>query len=132
MHQNHNFITINIVAALHFWTIFIPIFDSFIDVTKNIPPFFKEFVIFVLLLTFIFCGIFFLQQLNGCFIMNFVSNFQFFSLERCNKAIPDWDDRRRKRRNGRGKKHWDDSERSNSLYQLILIHLLHYINSSLL
>ncbi|MFJ5423939.1 hypothetical protein [Wolbachia endosymbiont of Drosophila barbarae] len=24
--------------------------------------------------------------------MNFVSNCQFFSLERCNKAIPDWDD----------------------------------------
>ncbi|MFP3020273.1 MAG: hypothetical protein ACEY3F_02845, partial [Wolbachia sp.] len=40
------------------------------------------------LLTLIFCGIFFLQRLNGYFIMNFVSNCQFFSLERCNKAIP--------------------------------------------
>ncbi|UID81079.1 hypothetical protein J4T77_05010 [Wolbachia endosymbiont of Drosophila innubila] len=34
----------------------------------------------------------FSSTVKWLFIMNFVSNCQFFSLERCNKAIPDWDD----------------------------------------
>ncbi|MFP3031139.1 MAG: hypothetical protein ACEY3M_08390, partial [Wolbachia sp.] len=35
LNNNYTFITINIVAVLHFWTIFIPIFDSFIDVSHG-------------------------------------------------------------------------------------------------
>ncbi|WP_233641173.1 MULTISPECIES: hypothetical protein [Wolbachia] len=92
MHQNHNFITINIVAALHFWTILVPIFYGVIDITKNASSFLEKFVIFMAVTDSHFLWHIFSSTVKWLFIMNFVSNCQFFSLERCNKAIPDWDD----------------------------------------
>nr|WP_236718316.1 WPE palindromic element domain-containing protein [Wolbachia pipientis] len=89
MHQNHNFITINIVAALHFWTILVPIFYGVIDITKNASSFLEKFVIFMAVTDSHFLWHIFSSTVKWLFIMNFVSNCQFFSLERCNKAH--WD-----------------------------------------
>ncbi len=86
MHQNHNFITINIVAALHFWTILVPIFYGVIDITKNASSFLEKFVIFMAVTDSHFLWHIFSSTVKWLFIMNFVSNCQFFSLERCNKA----------------------------------------------
>ncbi|MDE5066515.1 hypothetical protein OZD63_00165, partial [Wolbachia endosymbiont of Drosophila leontia] len=65
-----------------------PIFYGVIDITKNASSFLEKFVIFMAVTDSHFLWHIFSSTVKWLFIMNFVSNCQFFSLERCNKAIP--------------------------------------------